>query len=147
MRREVIAEHGRFHFKLTETQLHHIADGHDAENLSVVVPSDEVPDSLVRHSPHDGFDTVVRVAKGGRSHDLVNQHAAHRTEVTVHRFYDVSFANEPDDAAVGRHDGHSADVVDEQQTNRLRDFLARPHRDDALTVDQISNSHCIPHDQ
>jgi hypothetical protein len=34
--------------------------------------------------------------------------------------------------------------VDEEQTNCLRDFLAWSHCDDVLTIDQISNTHCIP---
>jgi hypothetical protein len=143
MRRDVVAEHGGFHLELSETEFHHVADRHDAANLSIV-PDDEVSDSLVRHSPHDGFDTVVYIAEDGGSHDLLDEHAADRTKVTVHRLHDVSLADESDDAAVGRHDGHAADVVDEEQTDCLRDFFARPHGDDALTVDQISNTHCVP---
>jgi hypothetical protein len=144
LRGDVVAEHSGFHFELTETEFHHVADGHHAEELPIV-PDDEVPNSLARYSTHDGFDGIIGIAKGSGSHDVLHQHVAHRTEA-IHRFYDVSFANEPDDGAVSPHHGHSADVVNEEQTNRLRDLLSWPDRDDALPTDQISNVHVVPPD-
>jgi hypothetical protein len=41
--------------------------------------NDEVPDVFARHSVHDRFDIVVRIAKDRRSHDISNKHVAHRT--------------------------------------------------------------------
>jgi hypothetical protein len=66
--------------------------------------------------------------------------------MTIHRFHDVSFADEPNDSAVRRRDWHSADVVIEKETNRRRDFLLWAYRDDALTTDQISYVHFEPPD-
>jgi hypothetical protein len=66
--------------------------------------------------------------------------------MTVHRFHDVSFADESNDSAVRRNDWHSADVVIEKEANRRRDFLLRTNGDDALTTDQISNVHFEPPD-
>jgi hypothetical protein len=113
LRCDVVAEHGGFHFELTESEFHHVADGHHAEDASIL-PDDEVPHSLARHSTHDLFDGIVRIAKGGGSHDLLHQHVAHWPEVTIHRSYDVSLADESDHGAVGPHDGHSTDVMNEE---------------------------------
>jgi hypothetical protein len=105
-----------------------------------------VANPLARHSLHNHLDAVVRVAKSGGSHGVADHHVSDRAEMTVHRFHDVSFSDEPDDGAVGRNDWHSADVVIEKKTDRRRDFLLWAHRNDALTADQISYEHLEPPD-
>jgi len=102
--------------------------------------------SLVRHFLHDGFDAVVGIAKRGGTHGVSDQQVADRSQVTVHRFYDVSFTDEPNDRTIRCNDGHSADVVVEKETNRARYFILWTHGDDPLTTDQISNVHFEPPD-
>jgi len=130
---------------LAETELLLIADWPATENLSVF-PDDEVANPLARHSLHDHLDAVVWTAKSGGSHGVADHHVSDGTKMTVHRFHDVSFTDEPDDSAVRRNDRQSADVVIEKKTNRRRDFLLWAHRNDALTVDQISYVHFEPPD-
>jgi hypothetical protein len=113
LRREIVAKHRRFQLELTETVLHHVSDGDDAEEMSVLA-NDEVPKALAGHPLHDGFDAVVRIAKRGGSHDILDEHVADRPEVAIHRFHDVSFADESDDGTISRDDRHAADVVNEE---------------------------------
>jgi hypothetical protein len=67
--------------------------------------------------------------------------------VTIHRFHDVSLTDESDDRAVSSDDWHSADVVNEEQTNSPGDLLLCAHGDDALTIDDVSSVHFEPPDK
>jgi hypothetical protein len=145
LRGQVVAKDSGFRFQLTKSELDHIADGDDAEHGSVFL-DDEVTHAFVSHSPHHHFDAVLRIAKRGRSHGVSDQHVANRAKVAVDRFHNVSFTDEPNDSAVRRHNGHSANVVIEQKADGRRNFIVRRHGDDPLTIDQISNVHFEPPD-
>jgi len=118
---EIVAEHGGFHFELAESVFHHVANGHDAKNAAIVA-DDEMPNSVARHSPHDRFDGIVRIAKVCGSHRVLNEHVPDGAQVAIDRFHDVALADESDDRPIRSNNGQPANVVAEEKTNRLRDL-------------------------
>jgi hypothetical protein len=129
---------------LAETVLHHIADGHYAEEAAVL-PNDEVPNPIARHPPHDHFDGIVLIAKVGGAHDILHLHVPHESQwLAVQRFHNVSLANEADDCPIRTNHGHAANVMAEEETHYLGDIVLRTHGDYALLIDQISDVHVPP---
>jgi hypothetical protein len=140
---EIVAEHSRFNFQLAESVFHHVADGHNAKDVPVIA-NNKMSNAVARHSTHDGFDRVIRIAEVGSAHGVLDKQVPHRTQVTVDGSHDISLANEADDCTVACNNRHSADVMTEEKTNRVCDSVSWTDSDDALVIDQISNVHFLP---